>query len=252
VPKLIILGSSNAVPSAENDNAHLAVVTGERKVLVDAPGNVVVRLQQAGLDPTRITDLVLTHFHPDHVGGVPVLLMSMWLMERRLPLYVHGLEHALVRLQKMMDMFGWEDWPRFYPVTFHTLSSDEMVPVLEGDDIHIACTPVQHIIPNVGLRIEFKRVGKTIAYSSDTEPCPQVIRLAEGVDVLLHEASGPFYGHSSAEQAGEVAREAKVKALYLVHYPTGKHRREGLVEEAKRRFLGPVYLGQDLMSIDFE
>jgi metal-dependent hydrolase (beta-lactamase superfamily II) len=40
----------------------------------------MVRLSKAGVDFNRLTDLILTHFHPDHVSGVPMLLMNMWLI----------------------------------------------------------------------------------------------------------------------------------------------------------------------------
>jgi ribonuclease Z len=108
------------------------------------------------------------------------------------------------------------------------------------------------MIPSIGLRIEFKGPQKTLAYSCDTEPCAQVIRLAEGADVLIHEAAGAFHGHSSAAQAGEIARQAEVGALYLIHYPTGRYTSGDLVEDAGQRFPGPVKLAEDFMTIEFE
>ena len=77
--KLIILGSSNAVSSIENENTHMVLKGEKRIVLVDCVSNPNRRLEQAGVDCMELTDLVLTHFHPDHVSGVPLLLMDMWL-----------------------------------------------------------------------------------------------------------------------------------------------------------------------------
>ena len=82
MPKVVILGSSNAIPTPEHENTHLAVVGEERMVLIDSVSNPILRLQQAGLDFNDLTDVILTHFHPDHVSGVPLLLMGMWLMGR--------------------------------------------------------------------------------------------------------------------------------------------------------------------------
>ena len=59
-----------------------------------------------------------------------------------------------------------------------------MMPVLDCDDFRILAAPVQHFIPTIGLRIEFTRSKKIVAYSCDTEPCAQVTQLAEGADVL--------------------------------------------------------------------
>ena len=54
-----------------------------------------------------------------------------------------------------------------------------------------------------------------MAYSCDTEPCDEVIRLSEGVDVLIHEATGESLGHSSARQAGEIAKKLKLAGCTL-------------------------------------
>jgi ribonuclease Z len=90
-----------------------------------------------------------------------------------------------------------------------------------------------------------------MAYSCDTEPCPQVVTLASGVDVLIHEAAGNSPGHSSASQAGEIAREAEVGSLYLIHYRTGGYDSHHLVSEAQEKYSGKVALAEDFMELDF-
>jgi ribonuclease Z len=106
------------------------------------------------------------------------------------------------------------------------------------------------MIPNIGLRIQFKRSHQSVSYSCDTEPCDEVVRLSEGVDVLIHEATGDSLGHSSAKQAGEIARKAEVGKLYLIHYPTGKYANGDLVAEARTTFPGDVALAKDFMVLD--
>ncbi len=250
MPKVIILGSSNAIPSQEHENTHMVVVGRERMVLIDCVSNPIVRLEKAGLDFNNLTDLIVTHFHPDHVSGVPLLLMDMWLMGRRQPLNVYGLHHTLDRVESLMGFYGWSEWPDFYPVAFHRLPSHEMTLVLDCPDFRIFSSPVRHLLPTVGLRFEFGDGRKIMAYSCDTEPCAQVIRLAEGADVLIHEAAGATRGHSSAEQAGEIATQAEAAALFLIHYPTGKYADGDLVMEAARRYQGTVKLAEDFMTLD--
>lgn len=252
MPKVIILGSSNAIPSAEHENTHMVVVGRERAVLVDCVSNPILRLEKAGLDFNAVTDLILTHFHPDHVSGVPLLLMDMWLMGRRKPLNVYGLHHTLDRIEDLMGFYGWAEWPDFYPVAFCRLPGQERTLVLDCPDFRVFSSPVRHLLPTVGLRFEFNHNGKVMAYSCDTEPCPQVVRLAEGADVLIHEAAGPVRGHSSAEQAGEVASQAEAGALYLIHYPTGRFAKGDPLAEAARRYQGTVRLAEDFMTLDFE
>jgi ribonuclease Z len=250
VAKLIILGSSNAIPDAEHENTHMALVGRERTVLIDCVNNATVRLPKAGLEFDRVTDLILTHFHPDHVSGVPSLLMSMWLLGRKQPLTIYGLAYTLDRMEKLMEFYDWATWPHFFPVTFNRLPEIEMAPVMACDEFRIFASPVHHLVPNIGLRVEFPETGKVLTYSCDTEPCHEVVRLASGANILIHESSGATLGHTSAEQAAEIARQAEVGALYLIHYPTGKNDTSTLVPEAKRKFAGPVALAEDLMTIE--
>lgn len=250
--KLIILGSSNAVASLENENTHMVLAGKERTVMVDCANNPIHRLEQAGVSYHDLTDIVLTHFHPDHVSGVPLLLMDMWLRGRRKPIHIYGLHYTLDRMESLMAMYSWADWPDFFPVAFHRLPASEMTPVLECDEFAIFSSPVRHLIPTIGLRFEFKRSQKSLAYSCDTEPCVEVVHLAAGADVLIHEASGESQGHSSAEQAGKIAAQAEVGKLYLIHYPTGEYADQNLISAARKQYQGEVDLATDFMTLEFD
>lgn len=251
MPKVIILGASNAIPTAEAENTHFAVVGGQRMVLVDTASNPLIRLEQAGLDFNNLTDIILTHFHPDHVSGLPLLLMDMWLMGRQHPLNIYGLHHTIDRIEQVMGLYGWSEWPDFFPVVFHRLPASELTLVLDCPDFKITASPVHHMIPTIGLRIEFRMYGKVLAYSCDTEPCDEVVRLSEGADVLIHEAAGDSIGHSSASQAGRIASRAEVGELCLIHYATGKFSGGDLVKAAGGFFQGKVSLAKDFMILDF-
>lgn len=250
MPKVIILGSSNAIPSIGHENTHLVIVGQERTILIDCVSNPIVRLEQAGVDFNSVTDIVITHFHPDHVSGVPLLLMDMWLMGRTRPVNIYGLHYTMDRLEDLMGFYGWSEWPHFFPVGFYRLPEAEMAHVLDCDDFRVHSSPVHHMIPTIGLRVECKKMGRVLAYSCDTEPCEQTVRLAQGADVLIHEAAGNHYGHSSAEQAGEIATKAEVGKLYLIHYPTGRFANGDLRVEAAKTYRGEVQIATDFMTIE--
>jgi ribonuclease Z len=179
------------------------------------------------------------------------LLMGLWLLGRKLPLDIYGLDYTIERMEKVMEFYDWLSWPNFFPVSFHRLDDLEMVPVMANGEFRIFASPVCHLVPTIGLRVEMSTNGKVMAYSCDTEPCEQVVRLSENADILIHECSGATLGHTSAPQAGEIAREAGVKALYLIHYPTGEFNTKSLVTDAQTTFEGPVALAEDFMEIEF-
>jgi ribonuclease Z len=88
------------------------------------------------------------------------------------------------------------------------------------------------------------RPGRKLAYSGDTRPSKAVIKHASGADVLIHDAcldsslekKADSYGHSTAQQAAEVAKAAKVKVLFLIHHSPRYKKLEVLENEAKSVF----------------
>jgi ribonuclease Z len=88
-------------------------------------------------------------------------------------------------------------------------------------------------------------------YSGDTEPCKQVIELADKATILVHEAAGAAWGHSDALQAGQTAQSAGARNLYLIHYANGKYKDDGLLDRAAQKFTGPVHLAEDFMQFEF-
>ncbi len=249
--ELTFLGTANAVPDQNHNNTSMVVASQTRLLLIDCPENHLVILKKNGFDVLQISDIVLTHFHPDHVAGTPGLLMQSWLLGRSAHLNIYAIAPVLQRLETMLELYEWHTWPGMYPVEMHTIPQTERVSVIEDQDFRLYASPVQHIIPNIGLRIESPATGRTVAYSSDTEPCQSVVRLATQVDTLIHEASGLYTGHSTANQAGEIAMAAQAKSLMLVHYNPRHPTPQQLVEEARQKFPGPVRLAYDGMKFTF-
>lgn len=246
--RIVFLGTGSAISNHEHENSHLVIQIDQRVILVDCVGNPIVRLRQAGIDPLQVGEVVVTHFHPDHVSALPLFLMDLWLMGRKKPLIIYGLTSTVEKIQKMMALYDWDRWPEFFDVVFKEIPEEENYLVFDEDDLRMITTPVKHLIPTIGLRVEIKENKKVFVYSSDTEYCPQMIALAQNADVLVHEATGESVGHTSSEQCGQIAHEANVRHLYLTHYPPESNFSK-LEEKAKSHFQGSVTAAQDLMEI---
>jgi len=253
LPRLVVLGSASAVPDAAHGNSHMLLQGTRSVVLIDCTGRPLVNLEKLGIGVEGGTDMILTHFHPDHVGAVPQLMMTSWLSGRQTPMRIYGLHHCLQRVEDLMMAYHWDEWPGFFPVAFHHLPERENILVMDNEDFHITASPVRHYVPTIGLRITIKASGYLFAYSSDTVPCPETVRLAHGADLLVHEATGDEpLGHSSAAQAGAIAQEAGAKKLGLIHYNVWNTDPEHLLAEAKTTFDGPVFLCEDFQDIPLE
>ncbi len=247
--QVIILGSGYAIPEEGHDNTHLFVRQDGQGILVDCASNPLIQLHRAGIKPAQVTDLVLTHFHPDHVAGFPLLLMDLWLLGRRQPLNIYGLPYTIDRADALMKLHEWKKWPNFFPVMFHRLPETEMSLFISSAILKVYSSPVKHLIPTVGMRVEFVREEKVVTYSCDTEPCSQVVDLAAKASLLIHEATGASVGHSSPAQAAEIARKAEAEKLMLIHY--SKEKAAASLEAAKDVFHGPIEMAEDLMRLEF-
>ena len=242
-----ILGSANAVPKIGQDNTHLLIETASRTVMVDCGDNPVAKVTAAGSHVNEVNDLILTHFHADHVGSLPLLIMDMWLEKRDTPLIIHGLEVTLTKARSLLEIFSWQEWKGMFPVIFNIIPDEGKAGFITDEGLTLSALPVLHLVPTIGLRMEFKG-ERTVTYSCDTEPCETLAKLASQADVLLQEAAGEAKGHTSPAQAGRLAAGAGVKKLMLIHYDS-RIAEETLLAAASSEFKGEVVLAKDMMLV---
>jgi ribonuclease Z len=249
--ELVVLGTAWALPSAGQENTYMALVGAHHTVLVDCAGSPYRQLLLAGLDPTRLDTLILTHSHPDHIYGVPSLLMSLWLAGRTSTLHIYAPGETVRAVQIMLPFYHPEDWPGMFEVSYHAVLLDGPRLLFDGPDFQVTAAPVRHLLPAIGLRVENHATGGVLAYSGDTEPSESVAKLALDASLLVHEAAGAGLGHSSAAQAGEIAQAAHAARLVLVHYGAEQTPPDQLAAEARGVYTGEVTAARDFDSFEW-
>ncbi len=123
-----------------------------------------------------------------------------------------------------------------------------------GDDVE-----VDGVIFRPGMVCGPPREGRSIVYSGDTSPNDDLIHLAKGADVLIHESTfleelsdrAEEDGHTTAAQAAEVARSAGVERLVLTHISSRYPEPDAILFEAKKVF-DNVVVASDLMEIEVQ
>jgi ribonuclease Z len=248
--KLVVLGASCLLATEARRPTHLACLGDEHGLLIDCGVSPRGRLEALGVNPGRIGDVFITHFHPDHAAGLALFLMELCLRGRSEPMRVHSCAESIRRIRKSMQMYGWKKMPGQFPVSYRTVKRGKRAPVMENAEFRAFSTPVRHVVPTLGLRVDVLPNGKSFVYSADTGPSANLVALARDADLLIHEATGAGTGHSSAAQAAAAARAAGVRRLLLIHTnPYSDF--DALLAEARAVFDGEVMLAEDKMEIDW-
>jgi len=256
--KIILLGTGAARPDAKRAPPSQVVIVNGEPLLIDCGGGTGTRLMKVGINPVEINHIFLTHLHVDHCVDYPSIILGSYLLGRKKEIYVHGPEGtkdfsdnlfkrvysyipSLIRRLKQVEM------KLFINEVYEGL-------VFQTDAWKATATQVRHgTIKTLAYRIDAK--DGSIVISSDTEPCPNLIKLAKNADVLVHECSFPDFvgekpGHTIPRQLGEIAKASKVKKVILTHLfpPCNGHESE-MVKSVKKNFDGEVIVGEDLMEI---
>jgi ribonuclease Z len=218
MPSLHLLGTGAALSDRDRTTTMLAV-EGRSVVVIDCGGDVVQRLLAAGVELDRISALVLTHEHPDHVSGFPLFMEKIWLAQRRRPIPICGPRAAIDQARRIFEAFDTSGWKGLPPIEWTEVPLEEGATVWEDEEWRITAAPGKHSVPVIGVRMEHRESGAVAVYSADTERTDSIVRLARGAALLVHEATGGFAGHTPADGAASVALEADAKHLVLVHIP---------------------------------
>lgn len=237
-----LLGTGGGFSDGGRTTTMLAFEADGSVLVVDCGGDAVRQLQAAGVALERIDALFVTHEHPDHCGGFPLFVEKIWLSGRARPIPVVGIAPAVSQARRLWECFETGSWS-VPPLDWREVPHEEGALAWSDGPWHVTVAPGVHSVPVVGLRVEHRCSGRVIAYSCDTERCAPITRLAAGADLLLHEATGEFGGHTTAKQAAETALEAGARRLVLVHLPPDAS--EDDLAQARAVFPGAEY-GRDL------
>jgi len=280
--KVTLLGTGNPTPAIERFGPSILVEAGPEKLLFDCGRGVPIRLWQVHIPMRDVTAVFFTHLHSDHTVGFPDLWLTGWLPppwgQRIEPLHVYGPTGTRKMVQHLEEAYQADIRIRMadekLPRSGVSIYAAEIVEgvVYEKSGVRVTAFNVDHgefIKPAFGYRIDYG--GRSVVLSGDTRVSENLIRFAQGTDVLFHEvaaakaenlstseAARRIIGHhTTPEDAGRVFTRVKPKLAVYTHIallstdlaisaPTV----EDLVSLTRKTYSGPLEVGADLLSID--
>lgn len=217
------LGTSDAVPSWERSHASLVAHLAGQIILLDCGEPCAKNLAFECVDFGKISAILLSHLHPDHVAGLPQVIIGMWLEAKRtrdIPVFMpaEGVEtfrklilttYLFPELIKFnVDFRPLSDGQTFalgtVQVTPHRTTHLDSIRRIAGDKHGIACEPFLY---------ELAANGKRIAYSGDLgEAQDLLVVLERPLDLLVTECA-----HFSPKSLFETLRDKPVKRVVMTH-----------------------------------
>ena len=244
--QVVLLGTGTPPADPDRSGPATAVVVDDTPYLVDMGAGVVRRAKSAvvdkgiaGLDPVKLRTVFVTHLHSDHTVGYPDLLLTPWVLGRRVPLEVHGPAGIKGMTEHLLEAYRADFETRtrdrgLYTVGAfpegHAVNAHEVRPGVVYKDAKVTVTAfaTKHAMESYGYR--FDTPDRSVVISGDTNPTQATIDACRGCDVLVHEVltldwlsrrpdfkSYAAQFHTTTPQLVELATKARPRLLVLSH-----------------------------------
>ncbi len=283
-----LLGTGGMMPLPNRFLTSLMVRYNGKCVLIDCGEATQIAMKKKGISSKPIDVICFTHFHADHVSGLPGMLLTMGNAERTEPLLIvgpKGVERIVNSLRVIAPELPFE-------IKFKEITSEEETFEIEGmPGFSVTAFKVNHNITCYGYSMSLKRQGKfnveaamaagidkrywnglqkgetftledgrvitpemvlgdarkgiKLTYTTDTRPTDSIVRNAADSDLFICEgmygepdkqAKAREYKHMTFYEAAKMARDAKVKEMWLTHYSPSLVNPAEYLPDAKKIF----------------
>ena len=278
--KVTLLGTGSPIPDPQRSGPATLVEAGGQKLLFDAGRGVTTRLYQLKIPLREVNPIFITHYHSDHINGLPDLWLSGWLggpwAKRTTPMHIIGPKGLRELTDNLAKAYAADIRIRMadehYPlsgVSFEPEEFEQDGVVFEKNGVRVTAFEVNHgeaIKPAYGYRVDYN--GRSVLISGDTRLNDNVVKYGTGVDLLIHEvcaarpeitdaqAKAVMAHHTSPQEAGTVFARAKPKMAAFTHIVLISRLNvpapsiDEVISQARRTYGGPLVAGTDLMSFD--
>lgn len=249
--EIVLLGTSSMVPTEDRNHAAALINYKDEHILVDCGEGTQRQFRKAGISAMKITKILITHWHGDHILGLPGLFMTLGAQGYDKNLEIYGPRGTKVYMQEMLNLFAKEGVIRYKVIEV------EKGIFFENDDFYLDAVQLKHGIKTLGYSFvekskrrilidKLKKIGikpgpllknlqkgkdiifngkkinskdytqlvegKKVTFISDTLKCDEAIHLAKNSNILFCEAC---YSHEMLEKAFERKHMTAVQAAEI-------------------------------------
>jgi ribonuclease BN (tRNA processing enzyme) len=275
--RVVLLGTKGGPTPSPYRAAPATLIEIDGKAwVIDCGNGVANQLAKAGMSLDSLARIFITHNHSDHIADVGTLIELAWSSGLKTPVTVHGPPPIRQIVRDQLAALAYDVAARIReegrillaPLVHVDERATAGVVMRDGGTTVTSCL-VDHETIRPAFAYRFDTRGRSIVISGDTRYSDDLVALAKGADLLIHEAiyaptipqmageNAPTLAdhlrrsHTSAEEVGLVAARAGVKKLVLSHLvPGGPQVTDAMWLAAVRtNFAGDVVIGHDLMEV---
>jgi ribonuclease BN (tRNA processing enzyme) len=278
--RLILLGTAGGPTPKPNRAApaQVIVVNGVSYV-IDCGNGVARQMVLAKLKLASIRDVFLTHHHSDHNADYGNLLLLSWATDLATRVDAYGPPPLVEMTRLFLALNDYDIRTRMADegrpplkdlIAAHEITTGGLV--MQDDNVKVTAALVDHPPVEPAFAYRFDCPDRSIVISGDTRPSQNLVKLAQGADILVHEVmylpaleqliatesnaktlrEHLLASHTTTEQVGRIATEAGVKTLVLSHFVPGGYpflNDEVWFDAVRPYFKGNLIVGSDLLEL---
>ena len=179
--KITFLGTSDAIPSARRNHSSILLNYKDENILIDCGEGTQRQFRKAELNPCKISRLLITHWHGDHVLGIPGLLQTLALSGYNKILYIYGPRGTKKYIDEIMKIFKFVEK---YEIKIEEIAGKGKF--YETSDFYLEAEQMEHGIPANAYSFVIKdkiRIDKKKLEKSKLPEGPHLQQLKQGKDV---------------------------------------------------------------------
>lgn len=276
------LGTGNAVPTKLRNHTAILLSYKDENILIDCGEGAQRQFRIAEISPTKLTKILITHWHGDHILGLPGLFQTLAMSEYQNKLQIYGPKGTKQYINELTSLFKefkinlevHEGTGKVFENKDFLIEAKEMThgcpanaySFIIKDKIRLDKNKLKKLkLPNSPLigqlasgkdiifnkkkirssQVTYKETGKKITFILDTGMNSNALEIAKNSDILIAESTfsseekerAKEYFHLTSEDAAEIAKKSKSKALILTHISQRyEHSLDKIEKEARKVF----------------
>jgi ribonuclease Z len=181
--KITFLGTADQIPSVKRNSISILLNYKEENILIDCGEGTQRQFRKANLNPCKVSRILITHWHGDHILGIPGLLSTFALSGYNKTLHIYGPKGTKTFMNQILEIFKFR---RNYKIKVEEVDGNSGK-FFETKDFYLEAKSMTHRIPcnsYVFVRKGMRKINKRKLLETKLPAGPLLRKLKEGKDIL--------------------------------------------------------------------